>query len=194
MNLFRRLSNPVALRSPTWRDKAHAIIGELSRQSYEQSQRTAAGGKRKRHVPYSIPETAQRLVEALGRDDEETAKSIMMHDYDARRTWEAVQARRSSNPASIADTRSTPAEEVLIVVAWVEEEVEVVRARRTDLGEAPVTRTVSVGKAVVWLRRGGATDVEKARAYALPEGKRVFTYPKSEKDPLGRARREVVEA
>lgn len=67
-----------------WRIKAKKIIEKLSAESYRQAQKTT-GGKLKRHVPYSIPETAQRLVDALNRNDEEMAKSIMMYDYDATR-------------------------------------------------------------------------------------------------------------
>lgn len=74
----------------SWRDKAKAIIGELSRQSYEQAQRTRSGGRYKKHVPYRIPETAEKLVTALDRNDEHYAKSIMMHDYDAQKAYERI--------------------------------------------------------------------------------------------------------
>jgi len=65
-----------------WREKAHRIIAALCRQSYEQANRLPNGMLRKRHKPYSVPEVAQRLVDCLGRDDEATAKSIFMYDYD----------------------------------------------------------------------------------------------------------------
>jgi hypothetical protein len=69
----------------TWQDKAHKIIGTLSRESYEKENRLPNGRFRKKHRPYSIPATAKALVEALGRNDEEGAKAIMMYDYDANR-------------------------------------------------------------------------------------------------------------
>ena len=78
-----------------WQDKARRIIGELSKESYAQAQKTRAGSKRKRHVPYSVPETAQRLIEALNRNDEETAKSIMMYDYEAQRVAKRDPRRTS---------------------------------------------------------------------------------------------------
>jgi len=79
-----------AVNDLPWREKAKRIIAELSRQSYDQAQRLSGGGKAKRHRPYSIPEAAQRLVEALDRNDEEAAKAIFLYDYDAQ------QAQRSA--------------------------------------------------------------------------------------------------
>ena len=79
-----------AVNDVSWREKAKRIIAELSRQSYDQAQRLSGGGKAKRHRPYSIPEAAQRLVEALDRNDEEAAKAIFLYDYDAQ------QAQRSA--------------------------------------------------------------------------------------------------
>ena len=79
-----------------------------------------------------------------------------------------------------------------IVLATTEEVTVVVRARRTDLGERPDMRTELVAKAATWLLAGDATDVKKAKAYAAQAGWKVFTYPTSEKDPLGRARADVL--
>lgn len=82
-----------------------------------------------------------------------------------------------------------------IVLAWVLEDFEVVRERRADLGERPITRRVLVPKAAVWLKRGSAADVLRAQTYADKETGykiRVFTYPTNERDPLGRAKREVL--
>jgi len=48
----------------------------------------------------------------------------------------------------------------------------------------------------MWKNRGDAKDLAKARAYAAEQSSdrphRVFTYPTSERDPLGRAKRDVV--
>lgn len=79
-----------------------------------------------------------------------------------------------------------------IVLARVETETEVVRERRTDLGEAPIMREVPRPVACVWLRSGTAADVEKASTFAATEGYIVYTYPTTERDPLGRAKAEVV--
>lgn len=59
-----------------WERKAHAIIAELSAASWRQANILPNGKQRKRHVPYSIPETARALVDALGRNDEHKAKAI----------------------------------------------------------------------------------------------------------------------
>ena len=56
-----------------------------------------------------------------------------------------------------------------------------------------VARAQPVPTASVWK---GNTDLalDKARAFAEAQGYRVFTYPLDEPDPVGRAKREVVEA
>lgn len=56
----------------------HKMIGELCRQSYEQSNRLPNGTLRKTHVQYSIPAPAQALIKALNDDDEHEAKRIML--------------------------------------------------------------------------------------------------------------------
>jgi len=79
-----------------------------------------------------------------------------------------------------------------IIIAWTDSDAEFVRERRTDLGERPVFRDVTVVKAVVWLNEGTATDVVKAHAYADPRGYKVFTYPLDTADPLGAARKAML--
>jgi len=88
-------------------------------------------------------------------------------------------------------------DQVICVVAWTAEDFAVVRERRADLGERPELRAVTVGRAAMWLNRATPADVAKARDYAergTGDGTPmvVFTYPVTEKDPLGRARREVL--
>lgn len=78
-----------------------------------------------------------------------------------------------------------------IVLARVDEDWRVVRARRTDLGERPVMEQVDKPVTIMWLNDGDAADVEKAKAYAETEGYTVFTY-KGERDPLARAKRDVL--
>ena len=67
-----------------WEEKAHRIIARVCLESYRAANIKKDGSRRKRHVPYSVPDVARRLVEALGRNDEETAKAIFLFDYDAQ--------------------------------------------------------------------------------------------------------------
>lgn len=90
-----------------------------------------------------------------------------------------------------------------IVIAWVvEETVHDGRPYAHDLGQRPGTRVERVARAAIWLNKGTEADVVKARAYCEnptsrsstdPESARyAFIYPPTEKDPLGRARRDVL--
>ena len=60
----------------TWHDKAKEIIGRYSLESYRQANVLPNGQKRKRHVPYSVPEIATALAAALSADDELEAKRL----------------------------------------------------------------------------------------------------------------------
>ena len=60
----------------TWHDKAKEIIGRYSLESYRRANVLPNGQKRKRHVPYSVPEIATALVAALSADDELEAKRL----------------------------------------------------------------------------------------------------------------------
>ncbi len=79
-----------------------------------------------------------------------------------------------------------------IVIAWCET-VRVPRGEaRIDLGERPPLEDLRVPKAVVWLLDGEESDRVKAEAHAQTiEGAEVFTFPVTEKDPIGRAKRLV---
>lgn len=68
-----------------WIVKANRIIAALCRESYLAANRLPNGKMRKRHVPYTIPESARALVDALNRDDEYEAKRLMLWDYDCQR-------------------------------------------------------------------------------------------------------------
>lgn len=59
-----------------WREKANRIIGELSLESWRQANVRKDGAVRRKHVPYSVPQLAQVLVECLNKNDEERAKAI----------------------------------------------------------------------------------------------------------------------
>ena len=49
------------------------------------------------------------------------------------------------------------------MIAWTEDEVQIIKARRTDLGERPVTRTVQSPRAGMWLAQATDEDLAKAR-------------------------------
>lgn len=56
-----------------WQDKVEEAIAaqcEIARQQ--------ARGKRKTHVPYSVPELARAMVEAINRDDESEGKRLLL--------------------------------------------------------------------------------------------------------------------
>lgn len=58
----------------SWEDKAHRLIALLCRASYKQ----ANARPRKKHRPYSVPETAQELIACLDTRDEKRAKAIFL--------------------------------------------------------------------------------------------------------------------
>lgn len=60
----------------TWHDKAKEMIGRYSLDSYRQANALPNGQKRRRHVPYNIPEIATALIGALDRNDEHEAKRL----------------------------------------------------------------------------------------------------------------------
>jgi hypothetical protein len=101
----------------------------------------------------------------------------------------------SDLPAGKRPTGKAP-ERFTIVIAWVVVEFEVVNARRADLGESPILKQTLGSKAIMWLNRGTEKDLEKAKIYAKSQkGQRmgIFTYHTTEKDPLGRAKKEIKE-
>lgn len=79
-----------------------------------------------------------------------------------------------------------------IVLARVEEAQEIVRVGRQDLGEAHKFKTVPKPISLMWLNRGNDSDVLKAKEYAKEGGYTVLCY-EGENDPLGRARRDILE-
>ena len=72
----------------TWRNKAEGIISRYSLESYRQANILQNGQKRKRHVPYSIPEIATALVEALAHDDKREAKRLFQ--VEASGSWSMI--------------------------------------------------------------------------------------------------------
>jgi nucleotide-binding universal stress UspA family protein len=78
-----------------------------------------------------------------------------------------------------------------IVIAWTVDEMEIVRARHTDLGERPVMREIKVPRAALWLKSGTGEDLKKAREYAKANGYRAFAYVADEPDPIAVAKVDV---
>ncbi len=81
-----------------------------------------------------------------------------------------------------------------VVVAWT---ITDRRARRGDEPHGPSVIEKTVPRACVWLRKGADEDVVKAEACMqdmYPETGRVFRYPSSERNPLKRAKLDVVAA
>lgn len=81
-----------------------------------------------------------------------------------------------------------------IVLAWLSDERRMVRERRTDLGELPVFEDYVLPHSAMWMNRGTEEDLQKAVDYAGRQSHRhaVYAYPRSEGDPLGRARAEIM--
>lgn len=75
----------------TWHNKAQQIIAALSKAAYLEANQLPNGNMRKRHVSYSIPYEAKLLIEALNRDDEMAAKSLMSHDYEIQKIRNEVR-------------------------------------------------------------------------------------------------------
>ncbi len=83
-----------------------------------------------------------------------------------------------------------------IVIAWAEQTALIPTGRHImrDMNYFPEFRVEWEGKAAMWLRKGTDADLEKARKYAETDSRLVFTFPKTEKDPLGSARNLAVKA
>lgn len=76
-----------------------------------------------------------------------------------------------------------------IVLVWTEEDFRVTKERRTDLGERPEIEVFQAPKACVWLNAGTDEDLEKAKAHADTLGWQVVTFPTTEPNPIGAAKK-----
>ena len=61
----------------SWRKRAHDVIAQLCFDSWRQANTLRNGRLRKRHVQYRVPAQAANLIDCLGDNDEERAKSIL---------------------------------------------------------------------------------------------------------------------
>jgi len=93
--------------------------------------------------------------------------------------------------------KHSPGKRQWIVLAKADTEHVLAKEGRIDLGERHKFKEVPVGLALVW--RGPTSresedpsELARAEKFAQAEGYRVFVYPKEERDPLVRARREVI--
>lgn len=82
----------VKIKQAMW-DKAARLVAADAQAAYKQANTTKDGRKRKRHVPYSLPDRAMDLVKALGKDDAETVAAIMLYRYHDPDTFDADKAR-----------------------------------------------------------------------------------------------------
>lgn len=82
-----------------------------------------------------------------------------------------------------------------IIVAWAEQTKLVPTGNQVnrDKNLFPEMRLDWEGKAAMWLRSGTKTDLAKAEAFARREGHAVYTFPKSERDALAKARNMAIE-
>lgn len=68
----------------SWETRVKRVIYQLCREAYLKANTSKSGSRYKKHIPYSIPETARNLIDALDRGDEETAKALMLYSYECR--------------------------------------------------------------------------------------------------------------
>ena len=62
----------------TWHDAVKAVIAEECAAAHRKANMTRDGRKRRKHVPYHVPEIARAMVESLNRDDEYEAKRLLL--------------------------------------------------------------------------------------------------------------------
>lgn len=78
-----------------------------------------------------------------------------------------------------------------IVIAWTEPVQKIVKQGRIDLGELHTFETVQEPRACMWCLNSTLDDYVRAKIYAKKEGYHVLVYPRSEAEPLKRARADV---
>ena len=62
----------------TWHDAVKRAIAEQCRAAYLQANTPRDGARRRKHVPYSVPELARAMVSALDNDDEHEGKRLLL--------------------------------------------------------------------------------------------------------------------
>ncbi len=80
---------------------------------------------------------------------------------------------------------------MIIVIGKLVEDFNVVSTDGRDIGRTPKVEKVMRPEVCVWLLKGEGQDIMKARQYAEKENAMVLTYPETEQDPLGKARKDL---
>ena len=80
-----------------------------------------------------------------------------------------------------------------IVLARLDDDVEIVKLGRIDIGEPHKFRPIKRPVSLMWLNDGTAEDVAKAKSFATKNGYAVLCYEQTT-DPLGRARVDIMKA
>lgn len=62
----------------TWHDVVKRAIAEQCRAAYLQANTARDGARRRKHVPYSVPDLARAMVAALDHDDEHEGKRLLL--------------------------------------------------------------------------------------------------------------------
>lgn len=81
---------------------------------------------------------------------------------------------------------------IVVAKVYVEQIVSNPGGYRADLGDRPKFTDIQVPRAMVWLNVGDAEDIVNAKLWAAREGYVVFCYDVSERDPLGRAKLDIL--
>jgi hypothetical protein len=71
-----------------WQNKAKDIIAKYARQAYLQANQLPNGKIRKKHLPYTVPEICEALIDALNKDDEHEAKRLFQ--VEAIGSWTLI--------------------------------------------------------------------------------------------------------
>ena len=81
-----------------------------------------------------------------------------------------------------------------IVIAWTEQDFNVISTDGYDLGKAPEIEYFDKAKTALWLDNGTAKDVLAAQKYVKNdgEGKKVIVFRNPVKDPLEAAKKKVL--
>lgn len=73
-------ATPLAIPAPMV-ERAHRLIASDARIAWRKANTRPNGRRYKRHRPYSLPDRAAALVEALGSGDPERVSAIMLYRY-----------------------------------------------------------------------------------------------------------------
>lgn len=133
----------------------------------------------------------------------ETAGSVKqssgLHGTQNPENARVIAANRKANakPKAEKAPKAPKAEAQAIVIARAEMTGLQPTGKQTrfdGVNYRPEFKPAPEAKAAMWTNNGGPEELAKAQAHAEKEGWKVFTYPTSEKDPLGKAKAAALEA